>query len=391
MNYEQILALYHKVKNIISYFNKITFNKLNQTIQDEVNKTSNISFKDWYDSIPTKLLEDLGESDNPADLEYQYSIPFFHLSDNNWAKAILSKEKYKREISNFGRRYSIKITKLSNNLVFVLKHSDLYNLTRDQREDLNVTLDYIQQNIKFINWAESQIKRWDTVDQDINISIESLKKHRNLFEDYFTVTKSDSLLNQIENDCKAWLKKAKLQSIKNIQDNIKEIWNELKEETIKKDIQIQDNLNIQRIFNELPSNSKAVLQKFDNIETLANSSKDQLINDYRLSSEEAKNLIDKAQTTLNEIKRSAYPKLNQDNLSDKELQLLALLKVNEEYPLERDKEVGDLINEINNLMDLLSKLQNLAINRYEANLLEKQDYLLWLRFENKIYFEYAWC
>ncbi|KRL19084.1 hypothetical protein LA664_00175 [Lactobacillus amylolyticus] len=391
MNYEQILALYHKVKNIISYFNKITFNKLNQTIQDEVNKTSNISFKDWYDSIPTKLLEDLGESDNPADLEYQYSIPFFHLSDNNWAKAILSKEKYKREISNFGRRYSTKITKLSNNLVFVLKHSDLYNLTRDQREDLNVTLDYIQQNIKFINWAESQIKRWDTVDQDINISIESLKKHRNLFEDYFTVTKSDSLLNQIENDCKAWLKKAKLQSIKNIQDNIKEIWNELKEETIKKDIQIQDNLNIQRIFNELPSNSKAVLQKFDNIETLANSSKDQLINDYRLSSEEAKNLIDKAQTTLNEIKRSAYPKLNQDNLSDKELQLLALLKVNEEYPLERDKEVGDLINEINNLMDLLSKLQNLAINRYEANLLEKQDYLLWLRFENKIYFEYAWC
>ncbi|EFG55139.1 hypothetical protein HMPREF0493_1201, partial [Lactobacillus amylolyticus DSM 11664] len=386
MNYEQILALYHKVKNIISYFNKITFNKLNQTIQDEVNKTSNISFKDWYDSIPTKLLEDLGESDNPADLEYQYSIPFFHLSDNNWAKAILSKEKYKREISNFGRRYSTKITKLSNNLVFVLKHSDLYNLTRDQREDLNVTLDYIQQNIKFINWAESQIKRWDTVDQDINISIESLKKHRNLFEDYFTVTKSDSLLNQIENDCKAWLKKAKLQSIKNIQDNIKEIWNELKEETIKKDIQIQDNLNIQRIFNELPSNSKAVLQKFDNIETLANSSKDQLINDYRLSSEEAKNLIDKAQTTLNEIKRSAYPKLNQDNLSDKELQLLALLKVNEEYPLERDKEVGDLINEINNLMDLLSKLQNLAINRYEANLLEKQDYLLWLRFENKIYF-----
>lgn len=391
MNYEQILALYHKVKNIISYFNKITFNKLNQTIQDEVNKTSNISFKDWYDSIPTKLLEDLGESDNPADLEYQYSIPFFHLSDNNWAKAILSKEKYKREISNFGRRYSTKITKLSNNLVFVLKHSDLYNLTRDQREDLNVTLDYIQQNIKFINWAESQIKRWDTVDQDINISIESLKKHRNLFEDYFTVTKSDSLLNQIENDCKAWLKKAKLQSIKNIQDNIKEIWNELKEETIKKNIQIQDNLNIQRIFNELPSNSKAVLQKFDNIETLANSSKDQLINDYRLSSEEAKNLIDKAQTTLNEIKRSAYPKLNQDNLSDKELQLLALLKVNEEYPLERDKEVGDLINEINNLMDLLSKLQNLAINRYEANLLEKQDYLLWLRFENKIYFEYAWC
>ena len=98
MDYSTAKEYADKISSIINRLNEFESNDfvhLNKIIEEETKSEELKSFNDWYQSVPTDLLIRLYGSDEikdiKEDLKEEYSVPFLHLSNNRWARAIFSK------------------------------------------------------------------------------------------------------------------------------------------------------------------------------------------------------------------------------------------------------------------------------------------------------------
>lgn len=389
MNYYELEDLYNKLKEIIDRLNNPIFTNLNQIISWDLRKAADNSFETWYKSIPSDLIKEIYHVDDAQndqikdDFQTNYSVPYLHLKNNDWVKALISKNKSEHKRLVFLSKNIDLINKLAQQLTIALSYVGLDNLSEKQRQLLKTATNFIEKNESIIQSAKYELDTWDEVDPKVTVNSESMWENKQFYAKYFHQTKvANDLMIMIEKKSSELSQELESVSIKKIQDKVKKIWQELKQINYDKQLWIKNNPTILNFFSASEQN---YLANFDNLADFVREAKSQIFLPKGFSDIEFEEMKNKAIRLMNSLKSSSYPRLESESLTHTEFHLLALIKQYKEYPLDRDQQVGEVIKQLENLENDIATLNELASTRYEANFLNNQKYNFWINLEQHIY------
>ena len=397
MDYNTAKEYADKISSIINRLNEFESNDfvhLNKIIEEETKSEELKSFNDWYQSVPTDLLIRLYGSDEikdiREDLKEEYSVPFLHLSNNRWARAIFSKNYQQRKIYDFITQNSNTINKLSESIELIEQYADTDgDLSQEQANDMAEAQSFVYKNFYVIDQFNKLSSIIDKLQKDANVK-KDIRVNESALEKYFHVSdEKDGVLQRVSFDVNRIQKELKLISIDIIQNKIKDIWKELKDISLKKEVRIKGNTNLQRLVDDFPDQIKNALNGFSNLQELVDTPNIVFRAQYNLTSNEVYQLKTTARKIIEETRKRVYPKLNSDHLTERELQLLSLLKEYESYPHDRDDKANRALKKLAQVTEKLEKLDELAHNRRIANFLKDEEFAVWINLEKDIYKSYS--
>lgn len=395
MNLYQIQALYARLYKVINALSNLNLSKLDELINDKVAIATQNSFRKWYESIPASLISEFYGSGNEENaiynLQQDYSTPYLHLDDNDWALAIFSKNWHDVRYNSFINNNGETINRLADEVTLALQYIDPIEgeLSPTQKQTLFKAEQFISKNANLVEQAEKLIAERDKIYSDKNLK-QDIRVNQDIFTKYFNQTDyKDFTIQRISSKCYLMLDDLELISIKEVRKKIKDIWKELKEISLKKDLQIANNVNIQAAFRNYPQHVINVINQFENLENILNESDQRIKSRFNLTTAEIMRLKDQARKIINSAGKRAYPNLNKDNLSSKELELLSLVNEYESYPQKLDEKVKETVKRIKKVENELDQLNEIALTRKDANLLDDSKFEQWINLENEIYNNYV--
>lgn len=394
MDQYKLQGLYVRLFKVNKSLQNFNLAEKNQVIETDIELTSKNSFMKWYKSVPNSLISEFYSDENEdsiiKDLKEKYAVPYLHLNNNHWALAIFSKNRVLQNRYLFLQNNRDTINKLARQVTIALKYIDPIDgeLSKIQKKTLNEAMQFIGKNQSLVKQAEKIIEEKDKVFLDKNLKKDIWVNQKKLGKYFKQGEESNTFIKQIGYKCQPMLHDLELISIRKIQQKIKLVWQELKNISLKKSLQIQDNLGIQALFNDLPKQVINTVNQFENLEDIVNTADQDIKSRFNLTSSEIAQLKNKTKGIISSAEKEAYPHLDIDNLSPKEIEFLTLIDKYKNYPSTLDAEVGVIINQINNLDSKIDQIHELAETRRMANFLEDDKFNQWINLESQIYQKY---
>lgn len=378
---------YDDLKSIVIFFNNPSLTKIDKAIQKEIAKVDKQSRNTWLESIPQSVLKDFSDQHEGDHTNIDYTVPFLHLSDNGWAQAIISKNLSLMEINWFKLNNEEKLNELSTAIGVVLKYDGKNGLNAQQQNEYDSAEVLVEGNFSFIANIKEKIEKWDHVRPEISATFQDLQRDYRFYEKYFDAQKRPELIVEyIEQQATNMPLQLKDNSLDKCEGQIKAIWKQLKEATVKNELA---RLN----FNDLQPYSERDLtslkSQFETIKQYHEESFGNLTNKYHLTTEEISDIESAIDELTADVRKRAYPRLESKSLTHQELDLLRWVKYYREYPEQRQQQITTIDNEFADIKKLIEQFEEIAACRYDANLLPGQSFDQWISLEKQIYSSYA--
>lgn len=375
---------YTKLKENIEFLNNPQFPYLDQIINRQCQVASNDSWEDWKSKIPNEFFTYFFGNDKfnfDENYKYRYSIPFLHLKNIEWAKAIISKQYFLSKIEDFKYKNKPYISELADNLYFLLKNAEYTDIKQDLVEKCKSK---VLEHLHVIKEIDVLKKSSDFVLPNLSCKFNDLVLNKNFYADFFTTNNSTGILiDDVSFDIQTKYTTILYSDSKVIQNKIKKLW----EQVLSKNIEAQLNnikfSSLQKIIN-LNHENFEIENYFSSPADFFKTPSSKLKELYNFNDDE----INQINYLYKSIKRKAFPNFSNKYLTNDQLELLRLIYKYKTFKKVGNEKLDALKEKIENLSKQYNILISIAKNRYYANFFNDIQFSNWIAKEMKIYEDY---
>ncbi|MET3558353.1 SNF2 family DNA or RNA helicase [Streptococcus rupicaprae] len=357
-------------------------------------------YADWLRGLPDGFLDRLNKQASFQDINLLLKDSFYPtelFSNVEWVKMLYTLEKSLAYLSAYKQSLFPKVKELQKNLQYVVDNdkNSLFRLFQDRTIKHNVELakKEVQLNYGLLVDLDNRLEKWNNFSEPT--AVVALSEHK---LDYSA--KIRQILKIDDSNTESYLFRQCLETLAlaekfikqnskwKLIDDVKEVWNQIRETQIKA-IEASYPVDLlgyadERVAKFLPNLSR----NFDNLSAIWECSNDFLQKMCHIPEEDIELIKTIISQMMSQGKEHYYPKLRVDNLSSLEFKLLGLLKFYKDYPKDREAREKAFLEHIESLKIKLEKIRALAPNRFILNFLSEQQRKEWLEEEKGLYTAY---
>lgn len=376
--------------------------ELESLLKEQLLVTRKKDFSIWFQKLPDNIIEYLKNSLGDDDIEKmceEYFCPSLYFEkDLSWVKTLNSIKKNKDEIKSYKESDFFQVKRVEERLNYIVSNDKIAILklfqNKDEKEKVEQAKQFVKEHPKPLDDLDKRIESWSQLrgmsPDDLSHLVQNHLEWLPLLQEKLGLTSyaSEDYLIKL---CTQDLLKHQLfldENSKNIiSSQIMEAWEDLKKVQAEKDIEtcLSEVLEMNDDFPFL----KRVVSRYSYLTGILNASVAELCEQCFITDFEADTVKELAQNVVNQIRETAYPRLNPDHLEEIDLKLLNILRNYLDYPKEKETAQKNIKDNITTWLEEKENLKSVAINRCYANSLDYINYTNWCNAESNLYQFYA--